>query len=359
MKKSYRKMVAIAATALMVASAGFSSAAADFSDVTPRYADSIDFLVSKGAKGMSDSSFGISEQIKRIDAAILTAKVLGLDTDKAPNSGFKDVPDRGQAAVNALKAAGITSGKTKTLFDSNSPITRGEVAIWIQKGFDLKGGTDLSFKDVPKNYQPAVQALVANGVAKGMSAENFGINANVKRGDFGIFLYKSSKEDVVISEILSIQSVDSTTLHLKLKDDVTDLKASDFVFDNGLEVIEAKIISSSSAEVTVELKTSIQQEGTKYTLLTFKGIKVTGVVEFTIPVAGNGGGGATGPAMVNPANFNGTAENPKVFYGDVRVDVTGVEKLENATVKGDLYLKGNTEVVLFNVTVEGDTILED
>lgn len=356
MKKSYRKIIATAATALMVASAGFSAAATDFSDVTPRYAESIDFLVSKGAKGMGDSSFGISEEIKRIDAAILTAKVLGLDTEKAPASGFKDVPERGQAAVNALKAAGITSGKTKTLFDSNSPITRGEVAIWIQKGFDLKGETDLTFKDVPKNYQPAVQALVANGVAKGMSADNFGINANVKRGDFAIFLYKSSKEDVLTTEILSIQSVDSTTLHLKIKGNVTDLKASDFVFDNGLEVKEAKVVASSSAETTVELKTSIQQQGTKYTLRTFKGINATGTVEFTIP-AGNGD--TTGPATINPANFSGTAESPKVFYGDVRVDVTGVNKLENAEVKGDLYLKGNTDVILLNVTVEGDTILED
>lgn len=356
MKKSYRKFIAAAATAILVVSAGF-SAAADFSDVTPRYADSIDFLLSKGAKGMSDSSFGISEEIKRIDAAILTAKVLGLDTEKAPASGFKDVPARGQSAVNALKSAGITSGKTKTLFDSNSPITRGEVAIWIQKGFNLKGETALTFKDVPKNYQSAVQALVANGVAIGMSAESFGINTNVKRGDFAVFLYKSAKEEILTSEILSIQSVDRTTLHLKIKGNVKDIKASDFVFDNGLEVKEAKVVASSSAESTIELKTSIQQEGTKYTLRTFKGMNASGLVEFTFP-AGNGGG-TTGPATINPSNFSGTAENPKVFYGDVRVDVTGVDKLENAEVKGDLYLKGNTDVILLNVTVEGDTVLED
>lgn len=356
MKKSYRKFIATTATALMVGTAGFSTAAADFSDVTPRYADSIDFLVSKGAKGMGDSSFGISEEIKRIDAAILTAKVLGLDTEKAPTSGFKDVPVRAQSAVNALKAAGITSGKTSVFFDSNSPITRGEVAIWIQKGFTLQGETTLTFKDVPDNYQLAIQALVANGVAKGMSAENFGINANVKRGDFAIFLHKSSKEDLETLEILSIQSVDRTTLHLKIKGNVTDLKASDFVFDNRLEIKEAKVVASSSAETTVELNTSTQQEGTKYTLRTFKGINATGVIEFTIP-AGNGG--ATGPVTINPVNFSGTAENPKVFHGDVRVDVTGVNKLENAEVKGDLYLKGNTDVILLNVTVEGDTILED
>lgn len=192
--KSYRKFIASAATVTMVtAVVAPAISAAGFTDVTERYSDSVDFLLSKGAKGFSDSYFGVNEEIKRIDAAILTAKVLGLNIENAPASGFTDVPSRGVKAVNALKAAGITSGKTKTTFDSNSPITRGEVAIWLQKGFDLQGGADLSFKDVTKNYEAAVKALVANNVAKGMSAEKFGVNLNVKRGDFAIFLHKSSK----------------------------------------------------------------------------------------------------------------------------------------------------------------------
>ena len=57
--------------------------------------------------------------------------------------------------------------------------------------------------------------------------------------------------------------------------------------------------------------------------------------------------------------FSGTAANPKVYNGSVIVDVTGVTKLEYATVKGNLTLKGNTGVELSNVTVEGETIFED
>ena len=47
-----------------------------------------------------------------MDAAVLLANVLGLDTENAPDSGFKDVPERAKGAVNALKEAGITNGKT-------------------------------------------------------------------------------------------------------------------------------------------------------------------------------------------------------------------------------------------------------
>jgi 2',3'-cyclic-nucleotide 2'-phosphodiesterase (5'-nucleotidase family) len=57
--------------------------------------------------------------------------------------------------------------------------------------------------------------------------------------------------------------------------------------------------------------------------------------------------------------FSGTTATPKTYNGNVAVDVTGVTKLENAIVKGNLILKGNAGVTLDNVTVEGETIFED
>jgi 2',3'-cyclic-nucleotide 2'-phosphodiesterase (5'-nucleotidase family) len=65
------------------------------------------------------------------------------------------------------------------------------------------------------------------------------------------------------------------------------------------------------------------------------------------------------PQVVPAASFSGTAVAPKVYNGDVIVDVTGVEKLEFATVKGNLTLKGGTVVDLSTITVEGDTNFED
>jgi 2',3'-cyclic-nucleotide 2'-phosphodiesterase (5'-nucleotidase family) len=65
------------------------------------------------------------------------------------------------------------------------------------------------------------------------------------------------------------------------------------------------------------------------------------------------------PQTIPAATFSGTASNPKVYFGNVIVDVTGVSKLEYATVKGNLTLKGGTSVDLSTVTVEGETIFED
>lgn len=195
--KSSRKFIATAATAALVASAvapAVSAAdAASFKDVSGRYVDAVDFVVGAGASGKSSTYFGVNESIKRVDAAVLLANVLGLDDVSAPEAGFKDVPARAKDAVNALKFYGIASGKNATSFGSNSYITRGELAIWIERGFGLLGQSDFNFKDVSSNYEASVQALVANEVAKGFSNTNFGVNQIAKRGDYAIFLFKAAQ----------------------------------------------------------------------------------------------------------------------------------------------------------------------
>ena len=154
----------------------------------------MDFLVSKGIKGKEDGRFGTHEPIKRVDAAVFVVKALGLDTESAPSSGFTDVPERAEKEVNALKDAGITDGKTKTTFASHDLITRGELAIWIQRGFKLEAGNrELVFDDVGDRYQEAVSALLSAGITNGTSKTTFGTTDNAKRGDFAIFVYRASQ----------------------------------------------------------------------------------------------------------------------------------------------------------------------
>src|SRR3954451_15175602 len=149
-KDSYRKYLATAATATLVTAvvAPFASAATNkFTDVTDRYKEAVDFLVSKGAKGTTTSTFGTQEPIKRVDVAVLLANVLELDTENAPDSGFTDVAERAKGAINALKEAKITKGKTTESVGSDNLITRGELAIWIQTGFELNDEKSHSFTD--------------------------------------------------------------------------------------------------------------------------------------------------------------------------------------------------------------------
>lgn len=195
--KSYKKFVATAATATLVATAVVPAAFADevttaaFTDVAPQYADAVEFVVAQNiAKGLTETTFGVSAQIKRGDAAIMIANAAGLNDEKAPASGFSDVPTRGVLAINSLKAKGVVNGKSATNFGFNDSITRGEAAIMLANAFDLEGDVkNVKFTDVNDRYLAAVAALVEEGVTNGISATQFGTTNNIKRGDFARFVY--------------------------------------------------------------------------------------------------------------------------------------------------------------------------
>jgi trimeric autotransporter adhesin len=258
--KSYRKFIATAATATLVAGAvaPVASLAADFTDVTAKYKEAVDFVVSKGINGTSSTTFGTDAQIKRVDAAVMVAAVLGLDTEKAPAGGFTDVPERAVGAVNALKAAGITSGKTATTFDADSNITRGELAIWIQKGFKLEGTSTLAFTDVTERYAAAVKALVDNKVTSGTSATTFGVNNFAKRGDFAIFLQKAdlaAKAGVVTS---TTTAVGVKKLEVKFNKAVDTTKAAITVKKGSSTIAVAKTTwSEDKKSVVLELNSNL------------------------------------------------------------------------------------------------------
>lgn len=195
--KSYKKFVATAATATLVATAVVPAAFADeattaaFTDVPKSYEAAIDFVVTNAfSKGLTETQYGISAQIKRGDAAIIIANAAGLNNIDAPSAGFGDVPTRGALAVNSLKAAGVVNGKTATYFGFSDSITRGEAAIMLQRAFDLKAGnTDVPFSDVSDRYEDAVAALLNAEVTQGISATQFGTQNPIKRGDFAKFIY--------------------------------------------------------------------------------------------------------------------------------------------------------------------------
>ncbi|OCA88879.1 S-layer homology domain-containing protein [Pseudobacillus wudalianchiensis] len=164
-----------------------------FTDLKPIHVDAVNYLVSKKiASGLSKTTFGTNATIKRVDAAIMIAKALELDTATAPKAGFTDVPARGQAYVNALKASGVISGKTKTTFGTNDQITRGEMALILQRVYKFTpDSTHHSFVDVSSRYDNAISSLVRYKIVTGINDYEFGTSIPITRGDFAIFLYNS------------------------------------------------------------------------------------------------------------------------------------------------------------------------
>lgn len=225
--KSYRKFVATAATATLVASAVAPAAAAGFTDVSDRYSEAVNYLVENDiTSGFTETTFGVSKEVKRGDAAVMIAKALGLDGSKSPDAGFSDVPARAKEAVNALKEAGIFNGKSATNFGFNDTMTRGEMALVIAKAYKLEGDVTLKFTDVSDRYESAVKALVDNKITTGKTETSFGTGDNITRGEFAIFLYRAEvPETPPVVEVEGVSAIAAKQLEVKFNTAVDTAKA--------------------------------------------------------------------------------------------------------------------------------------
>ncbi|OMP66648.1 S-layer homology domain-containing protein [Domibacillus epiphyticus] len=187
-----------------------SEASASFTDVPAPYKAPVDYMVDNGfSGGISSTQFGVQLSIKRVDAAVMLAKALKLNVQTAPESGFTDVPARAQKEVNAMKEAGIISGKTAASFGANQTLTRGEMALILVRAYKLSGTAQHRFTDVPGRYRQAVEALLANEVTYGKTPTSFGTAEAIKRGEFALLLYRIAMaqpgpEDELIPEVIGI-----------------------------------------------------------------------------------------------------------------------------------------------------------
>ncbi|MFJ7825470.1 S-layer homology domain-containing protein [Psychrobacillus sp. NPDC096623] len=216
--KSYKKFVATAATATLVATAVVpgASAAVKFEDVSSTYKTAVDYLISKNiTEGISDTKFGTDAPIKRGDAAIFIAKALGLDTKSAPDQDFTDVNSRVEGAVNAIVNAKIASGKTESKFAPDDYITRQEMAKILVNAYKLEAGdTKNSFTDVNSNWDAYVDALVENGVTLGKTEKTFAATDTVKRGEFALFIHRAEHIVPATPSVVSVSATNPSTLTL-------------------------------------------------------------------------------------------------------------------------------------------------
>ncbi|MBW3110892.1 S-layer homology domain-containing protein [Bacillus sp. MCCB 382] len=375
--KSYRKFVATAATATLVASAiAPAASAATFTDVSDRYKEAVDYLVANGVtQGTDEGRFGTADSIKRVDAAIMVARLLDLDGADAPDAGFTDVPDRAQWAVNALKEADIINGKTATRFGSQDSMTRAEMAKVIAKAYELTGSEDLPFSDVSATFEKYVKAIYEAGITQGKTDTQFGSDQDVTRGEFALFVHRAEMiEDVMAPEVASAMAIDANKVAVTFNTDVTEyhLKASNFKVSN-LSVTD---VSVNGKVATLTLSSELTN-GTTYTV-TATGLEDAdgNVIEdsssnFLYAVEFEKGISLTKKEFVRYAN----QDNPNIFdfvevkdqngkavpesqiaAKNVETDVATVVSTASAT-KGDLLASGTANVNIKYTLADG-TIVE-
>lgn len=169
-----------------------------FSDVPSSYKfyPEIKYLIDRNIiSGYTDGTFRPGNALKRVDAALLLVRSLGLDVKNPPDVQFSDVPKtyRYYNEVAAVAGAKIMNGKSGNKFDLNAPLTRAEMAVILERAFELTGSTNVEFKDVrPGSFgYDAIKMLIANKITEGYDDNTFRPGESVTRVQYALFLYRS------------------------------------------------------------------------------------------------------------------------------------------------------------------------
>ena len=183
---------------VVVVVAPIASEASSFKDVqqTHPYYDEIQNLNDRGIiNGFQDGTFKPAQNLTRGQAAKIIAGVLGLDTSNVNNPNFKDIPTTHQyfGAIAALKQEGIIDGYDDGTFRQGDFIQRNHIAKMLANAFKLKASNSnaLPFTDVHADYKEAIAALYENNVTTGKTASLFDGFSNVTRGQMAAFITRS------------------------------------------------------------------------------------------------------------------------------------------------------------------------
>ena len=97
-----------------------------------------------------------------------------------------------EIAINRVAAAGIASGCTATTYCPTSPVTREQMASFLDRAFDLAGTSEDFFTDdEASTHEIAINRIAAAGIASGCTATTYCPKSVVTRGQMAAFLHRA------------------------------------------------------------------------------------------------------------------------------------------------------------------------
>jgi hypothetical protein len=138
------------------------------------------------------SQFCPDDTITRGQMAVFLVSSLG-GTPDACTGRFRDVPiDHPFCGfIESLAAGGITGGCTATDFCPDAPVTRGQMAVFIEVALGIGANTCTGrFVDVPNDHPFCgfIERLAADGITGGCTVTHYCPDAPVTRGQMAVFL---------------------------------------------------------------------------------------------------------------------------------------------------------------------------
>lgn len=173
------------------------ASALPFHDVSSAYTfyDEIIYLsTNQLISGFPDGTFRPDHIVTRAQAAIMIGKALGLNGEPR-DTRFPDVTANvtGSGYIASAVERGIISGFPDGKYHPYEAVTRGQMAIFLDRAFSLEDGSAHSFTDVSSHmaaYQ-AIMNVAANGIASGYADGTYRPYQPVNRGQFSAFMART------------------------------------------------------------------------------------------------------------------------------------------------------------------------
>jgi hypothetical protein len=145
--------------------------------------------------GSDGKTFCPDQVVSREHMAVFLAAALNLPP--GPDAFTDDEGSPYEDAINAIAAAGITSGCSPdgTSFCPASPVSRAQMATFLTKAFKLGPGPDAFVDDEGLVHEEAINSLAAAGITSGCDAAQklYCPENSVTRGQMATFLFRAMK----------------------------------------------------------------------------------------------------------------------------------------------------------------------
>ena len=169
--------------------------APEFTDIaSSTFLDAIHWIYYEGITvGCGNGRYCPSSPVTREQMAIFLVR--GFDHPSTNTDYFTDDEGRsGESAINALRAAGITSGCAPSRFCPTRSVSREEMAIFLVKEQKLPlapAGTDYFDDDDGRSGESSINALAHAGQTGGCGTRKYCPTASVTRGQMAAFLRRA------------------------------------------------------------------------------------------------------------------------------------------------------------------------
>jgi len=178
--------------------------AATFSDLqsSHRFYEEMLFLEAEGIiTGYPDGTFRPDGEVTRAAAAIMIGRALELNGQQRATV-FSDVGANQKASGYIASAvnAGIIQGYPDGTYRPNETVTRGQMAIFLSRAFNLTEEAATPFKDISPSMASYlhIKRIVAEKLTQGYEDYTFRPNVKVTRAQFSAFLARALNDELKV-----------------------------------------------------------------------------------------------------------------------------------------------------------------